>query len=298
MSRQSAQFLEISNGYEAFQQKKWSSDGLIHTEHWMVGHAIQPHDHIAYPELSRHLLVLLLQPNYRQMIRFAGQEFNGAGQTNTFFLLPTDIGAEFSWESEDRVIFFDISPNALRQMAVQTDCLDPDHIELMPLVWAQDDQIARFSQCFFHEIHTGGPGEHLYRESLFTGLAIHLLRRYCTQPVKLPAYDGGLSKQRLRRALAVIHDSLDQSLSLATIAAEVGLDRYYFSRLFRQSMGVSPYQYVLQQRVEKAKQLLQNSDRSIAEISMDCGFANPSHLARHFRKVIGVSPKAYRQQAQ
>ncbi|MEM1255012.1 MAG: AraC family transcriptional regulator [Cyanobacteria bacterium P01_H01_bin.21] len=295
MPRQSADFLDISYGYESMQLRGWPSEGGIKTAQWIAAHAVQPPDHIAYPELTRHLLVLLLSPNSRQVLKFAGQEFDGVGQEDTFFLLPAGIASEFAWESEDRVIFLDFEPAILHDIAAQTNCLNSERLEIKPLVWGQDEQITRFAQCFLHEIVTGGMGEHLYRDSLFTSFAIHLLRRYCTQPAKLPASKGGLSKKRLRQTLEIIHESLDQPLSLATMAAAVGLDVYYFSRLFRQSMGISPYQYVLQQRLEKAKQLLKQSNMSITNIALECGFNTSSQLSRHFRKIVGMSPQKYRQ---
>ncbi|NJO43692.1 MAG: helix-turn-helix transcriptional regulator [Cyanobacteria bacterium CRU_2_1] len=69
---------------------------------------------------------------------------------------------------------------------------------------------------------------------------------------------------------------------------------YYFCELFKQSIGVAPYQYVLQQRVERAKQLLKDEKRAIVDIALECGFANQTHLNKHFRKLTGMTPKSYR----
>jgi AraC family transcriptional regulator len=59
-------------------------------------------------------------------------------------------------------------------------------------------------------------------------------------------------------------------------------------------MGIPPYKYVLQQRVERAKLLLRKSDKPLTEIAFECGFAHQSHLNRHFRKLTGITPKMYR----
>ncbi|MEM6433205.1 MAG: AraC family transcriptional regulator [Cyanobacteria bacterium P01_D01_bin.115] len=175
--------------------------------------------------------------------------------------------------------------------------MNAERIELIPTFATQRDAlILAIGQALKAELATGGALGQLYVDSLTTTLCVHLLRHYATRSPQLPTHKGGLSSDRLRRTLDLIHASLDQSLRLETLAAAVGLDVYYFSRLFRQSMGISPYQYVLQQRIEKAKSLLQNQALTVTAIALECGFTDSSHLARQFRKTVGMSPRDYRQQ--
>ena len=104
-----------------------------------------------------------------------------------------------------------------------------------------------------------------------------------------------LSKPQLHRAIDYIESHLDQEITLTDIAQVLGMSQYYFCRLFRQSMGVSPYKYVIYQRIERAKQLLRQPQKmSIAAISLECGFANQSALSKHFRSLTGTTPNTYR----
>ena len=79
------------------------------------------------------------------------------------------------------------------------------------------------------------------------------------------------------------------------IAGVAHVSPYHFARSFKAATGLSPHQYVIQRRVERAKTLLTGGDLSIAEVAGAVGFANQSHLAFHLRRLLGVSPKALRQ---
>jgi AraC family transcriptional regulator len=96
------------------------------------------------------------------------------------------------------------------------------------------------------------------------------------------------------QVLDYINDYLNQDIKLADLAALLDMSQFHFSRLFKQSIGITPYQYLLQQRVERAKQLLKQTERSIMDIALECGFNSHSHLSKQFRQVTGMSPRAYR----
>jgi AraC family transcriptional regulator len=105
---------------------------------------------------------------------------------------------------------------------------------------------------------------------------------------------SGLPRAKLNRAIAYITAHLSEDLKIADIAAHLGISQYYFGRLFKQSTGITVHNYLIEQRVKQAQQLLQETDLSILVIAEQCGFANPSHLARCFRKQIGISPRQFR----
>jgi AraC family transcriptional regulator len=94
--------------------------------------------------------------------------------------------------------------------------------------------------------------------------------------------------------LDYINEYLGQDIKLTDLAALVDMSQFHFSHRFKQAIGVSPYQYLLQQRVERAKQLLKQTERSIVDIALECGFSSHSHLSKQFRQLTGITPKAYR----
>lgn len=137
--------------------------------------------------------------------------------------------------------------------------------------------------------------DHLYIESLINTLILHIYKNYSAQKKGVPACVGGLSPYQLRCTIDYVETHLGQEIKLADIAELLGMSQYHFCRLFRQSMGFSPYQYVIQKRVEQAKKMLrQLQNTSIAAIALECGFSSQSSLCKHFRNLTGVTPKAYR----
>lgn len=99
---------------------------------------------------------------------------------------------------------------------------------------------------------------------------------------------------RLKSTVAYIQDHFDQNINLKMLAGAIGMNPSYFCRLFQKEIGYSPYQYIIRQRVEKAKTMLKQRDVSIGDIALQCGFASHSHLDRHFLKLVGITPRDYR----
>ncbi|HEY9647089.1 MAG TPA: AraC family transcriptional regulator, partial [Chroococcidiopsis sp.] len=177
---------------------------------------------------------------------------------------------------------------------VGQDWVNPDRIELMPqFMTRQDVLIQGIFVALREELAMGGIGGYLLADSLKTALAIHLLRHYCTTSPKLFSYSQGLSPAKLALVIDYIDAHLQQNLSAKEIAAIAQISQYHFLRLFKQKMGITLHQYIVQRRVERAKALLQHSPRSLADIALRVGFCDQSHLTRAFKRTVGVTPKEF-----
>ena len=146
------------------------------------------------------------------------------------------------------------------------------------------------------DLDSGSPAGRLYGESLANTLAVYLLNRYTVRQYTPIAYRSGLPGYRLRRVLDYIGDNLADDLTLSELAAVAGMSPHYFADLFRRSTGYAPHQYVLLQRIERAKQALSDTRCSVLEVGLDAGFQNSSHFARVFRRFVGTSPSQFRSQ--
>ena len=109
-----------------------------------------------------------------------------------------------------------------------------------------------------------------------------------------PQAHGGLAAGAMRRIREFVEVHLEESIDLTMLAAVAGLSVHHFARQFKQTAGVTPHYYLTQKRVERAQEMLAKTDLPLSEIAYATGFSDPSHLARHFRRMLGTTPREFR----
>ena len=157
-----------------------------------------------------------------------------------------------------------------------------------------DPHVEQIALLLRLELESGAPRGGLYAETLASALSVRLLQRE-HDLAHLLAFVPAPAKVRaeLRRAVTFIQDNLASDLSLDAIAREAGLSSYHFARLFTEALGVPPHQYVIQARVERAKALITQGRLSLGEAAQRVGFSDQSHLNRHFKRLVGVTPRVF-----
>jgi AraC family transcriptional regulator len=189
-------------------------------------------------------------------------------------------------------LYIALEPAYLRD-TIMVLSLDPSNVVLRDVLGTSDPVIHRIGQYFLRELCSPGWGSKLYMEALGIQLAVHLIRHYTVGPQQatpVPASQVDHSA-RLQPAIDYIHHHLGEDLSLADIAATTHLSPYHFSRLFREAYRIAPYQYVIQQRVEVARQLLKDQRLTVSEVALLVGFSDHSHLVRHYKRLTGTTPR-------
>jgi AraC-like DNA-binding protein len=131
---------------------------------------------------------------------------------------------------------------------------------------------------------------------LVAKLALHLSQQFAptSHPHKESEIEKGVTRWEVLKAKELLQDTYTQQFDLDQFAKVVGLSKYYLERVFKKATGLSPYQYVMQLRVERAKFLLASTPRPIIDISMELGFFDQSHFTNAFKHFTGTSPLAYR----
>lgn len=208
-------------------------------------------------------------------------------------LCPPNTSHWTVWNREFHFTLILFEPQMLERVAHES--VNGDRLELIPRFQFTDPVIQQIASALKADLSAGCPAGRLYGESFGAALAVHLLTTCSTLKHNIQTYSDGLPKHKLQQATDYIQAHLDRDIKLVDLANTVGISQYYFCRLFKQSMHMTPHQYVIRQRVEHALQLLKRPDLSIADVAFQCGFAHQSHLSRHFRRLVGVSPKTFQE---
>jgi AraC family transcriptional regulator len=257
----------------------------------------QPPGATDLPEVdAEHSIALCLAPRPHRIHQVVGdRRYTGLYAKGDISITPANMPASYRAEGDDLFLNVQIPTEFLRSIAQEAVELDPDRLELTTEFRVRDPQLEQTLMLLRTELHKGGGWVgRLYVESLANILAVHLLREYSTTQPQIILYEGGLGDRKILQISDYIQAHLDQDIKLADLAEVTGISQFHFSRLFKQSMGISPHQYLLQQRVEQAKYLLKNSKMAIAEIALQCGFNSQSHLGKSFRDITGITPSNYR----
>jgi AraC family transcriptional regulator len=273
-----------------------------------------PHETVEHG-LLQHSLVITDPKSCFQAERHLDGKFkhyaHGNGRVD---VIPAFLSHWTNWDREVEFSVIAICPTLLNQATQESM---QGEIELIPQLAIDDPVIQQLALALKLEIQTGCMSGRLYGESLGTALAARLVQNYAVSKPAVEFKPNGLSQSQLARVIDYMKANLTQDLSILDLATMTGMSESHFSRSFKRSVGIAPYQYLIQQRVERAKQLLEQRSLALAKplpcltaglrqqekppgtgitissIALDCGFANQTHLTKVFRQMTGMTPKAY-----
>jgi len=125
-------------------------------------------------------------------------------------------------------------------------------------------------------------------------LSACLVEKYTDAASDKAAFSGGLPIAKLRKVEDHLRNHLAEEISVETLAQLVELSPFHFSRVFKETTGMSPLQFVTRERITRAQQFIRETSRSLIEIALEVGYTSPSHFAQVFRRVVGVTPTEFR----
>jgi AraC family transcriptional regulator len=188
--------------------------------------------------------------------------------------------------------------DVLREIAAECLPGDPAALELLPRFGDTDPMLERLLHAVRDVLEDGHPATACYADHLARAIAARLIRRHSNRADSAPSERSAcdLPGGDFARAIAFMRANIGRSIDLREIASATRRSPGHFARQFRQSTGLAPHQYLLRLRTEMAQHLLAETGRSVADIALECGFANQEHLTRFFKRAVGATPATYRRQ--
>jgi len=244
---------------------------------------------------------------------------------NCLLVVPYRGPADMTYRIERRELSRQVQQGAVFFLPSAHEChlklhalLDTIHLYLRPSVFAEDEQMGReicaglapmlgepdnvvehLVNAFGEIVLERGDSQSLLADSIAHGVAQRLIAlNHRELPKGIPAgRPHELGERRLRDIRNFVEANLSRDIRLDELAALCGLSNGHFVRMFKASVGTSPYQYVLNRRIVRAKQLLRDPRIALAAIAGQCGFSHQQHLTATFRRMTGVTPGTYRRRA-
>ncbi|MBI5255193.1 MAG: helix-turn-helix transcriptional regulator [Burkholderiales bacterium] len=243
------------------------------------------HIHGAHP-----IITLLRSGRTESHLRYGQREVNTQCRAGELMCYRGGLEIEQArWQASDATLLsVELDPQRLLHCEQGDERLAPPVLVGAPRF--SDARLAATLQALWDEVIAGCPRGRLYVDSLSLGLASQVHTRFgALQPDRREAA-ARLTPAQRAHVQAFIEAHLGEPIGLVELAQAAGLSRYHFARLFRNTLGHSPYQHVLQQRVARARRLLRNRALSLSEVALRTGFASQAHFSDTCRRLLGSTP--------
>ncbi|MBC3784177.1 helix-turn-helix transcriptional regulator [Spirosoma utsteinense] len=209
-------------------------------------------------------------------------------------LYPSGEYGPFSWDGSVDLIHVHLDAQELETRARRD--LDLTHFALRERFRSEDGLLAQLGQQLIGTLSQASSLGHLYVESLANTLSYHLIEHHATWKRRLAQNPGArLSGAVLARIDNYLEASAEQLVSVERLAGLANLSVFHFARLFKQTTGYSPYQYVLKWKIQRAQSLLRTEELPVVLVSDVLGFTSPAHFSATFKRIVGVSPRVFQQ---
>jgi AraC family transcriptional regulator len=207
---------------------------------------------------------------------------------------PAGVRSGWRWHETSRVIVITLEPAALDRFALQELGVLLTGTQLQSLPQFHDEDICRAGELLLDALRTRAIGSDLMFESMARVFLIKLLQKYGERHDELSDARSSFTAEHYRRVLSYIEANVGADITVDDLAREVAISADHFGRLFRQVIGQTPHQFLMSYRVERARRLLTDAQRTLSEVALACGFADQAHFTRVFKQATSETPGTYR----
>jgi AraC family transcriptional regulator len=213
---------------------------------------------------------------------------------NEIVLTPAGIRSGWHWHERSKVIVITIMPDMLDRFATSELGLVLGKSQLRDTPQAADPDLCQSGTMLLEALRTRATGSEVMYESLARIFLVKLIQRYGELRSEALDFSRGFTASHYKRVLDFVAERFGGPITIEEMARVAGLSPAHFSRLFKDVLGDSPYQFVMDYRVEQAKRMLVERSRSLADIALACGFADQAHFSRIFKRLTGQTPRSFR----
>jgi AraC family transcriptional regulator len=250
------------------------------------------HDYLG--GMEGHVLITYYDSPQDIVWRRGSERLSGVTRSGTLTLIPE--GQEGRWDISGPINVSHVFLPHERLVAGAELLIGTKPIELLPRVGFEDPVAARLMELLGREASSADASSRLFVEQATDLLVTQLVRGHSSfGAIELRNNRGGLADWQVKKVTQYMREHLDEPIGLDELATIVGLSRFHFCTAFRQATGKTPHQYLVRERIERARQLLSYAEIPITEVALAVGYETPSSFAASFRKVTGMTPSTYRQ---
>jgi AraC family transcriptional regulator len=284
--RQGKEFVALLPGMPTLSSAHSPWEGALLERHSHFPYTIDKHQHLS------HFVCLHLSDPAPFVWRSEGKAGSKTIGPGSIIVVSRGTEDTVSFPKPVKRILLNLETSLLRQAFPEND--RGRDVEFIPQWGVENPQAKHILRALEADLEAGVPGGRLFGDSLLCALAVHLQRSYGVTPSRGTKPRNGLPRARLNRVIEYIEANFNREIALTALADTAGMSPHYFSELFKQSVHLSPYQYVLRRRIEHARKLLSDPSVTVFEAAVRSGFSDQSQFTKLFRRIVGVTPTGYR----
>jgi AraC family transcriptional regulator len=251
--------------------------------------------HDALPAMRGHVVMTYYSQPQDITWQVGRQRTVATTRPGTITLIPDGVEGRWDISGGIEVSHVYLTPERLQSCA--DPLTDGKSVELLGRVGFDDPTSARILELLAREAATDDPSSRLFVEQALDLLCTQLVRGHSSfQSLEPPAPRRGLADWQVRRVTGYMRENVGEEIGLNELAAIAGLSRYHFCTAFRLATGQTPHEWLMRERIERARAMLATSNATITEVALAVGYGTPSAFTAAFRRVTGQTPTEFRRQ--
>jgi len=247
-----------------------------------------------YDVFEQHHILLNLKDEPHRVENWRDEEHRDfLLQHNEIIVTPAGVKSGWKWHSQSKVIIITLNPTKLNQFSQHELGIVLSDTQLKNIPQFVDADICQAGEMLLDALNSP-VGSAVMFESFARIFLTKLIHKYGLEKSDEIAFNRSFTSSHYKRVLDFIATHFHDNVTLEMMAAQAGISTYHFARLFKQTIGQSPHQFLMHYRVEQARKQLAKPNTLIADIAITCGFSDQAHFTRVFKQITGKTPRQFR----